>query len=220
MVSWLAAVAASTAICALASLKRALSPSGVAAAWLIGVAVVRAGTQWTSVLLAFFVSSTLVTRLGHRRKHALDPDYKPGGARNCGQVAGAGLAAALCCAAYVACRDLLPPSSQALPPCRMPSALLASFTASGDTWASELGILSRTAPVLVTTWRRVPAGTNGGVTVLGTVASAAGGVVVGLALWATSGFAGGAQCVALGLFGGLVGSLLDRASEIGLDVDI
>jgi len=53
----------------------------------------------------------------------------------------------------------------------------------GDTLASELGILSSTPPVLITTWKRVPPGTNGGMSVVGTTASIAGGFIMGLSLF-------------------------------------
>ena len=51
----------------------------------------------------------------------------------------------------------------------------------GDTLASELGILSRSQPRLVTQpWKVVPKGTNGGISPLGLVVSALGGTLIGL----------------------------------------
>ncbi|BGP03928.1 hypothetical protein NBRC10513v2_007670 [Rhodotorula toruloides] len=50
----------------------------------------------------------------------------------------------------------------------------------GDTFASELGILSSRPPILLTTLRPCPRGTNGGVSAWGTLVSLLGGVLVGL----------------------------------------
>jgi uncharacterized membrane protein len=66
-----------------------------------------------------------------------------------------------------------------------PSALACSLiahhaTSLADTLASELGILSKGRPILITTGRSVPPGTNGGVTLMGTGCSALGGFIIGL----------------------------------------
>ena len=52
----------------------------------------------------------------------------------------------------------------------------------GDTLASELGILSKEEPRLVTTFRKVPRGTNGGMSGFGTMCSVLGGAVIGLVM--------------------------------------
>lgn len=51
----------------------------------------------------------------------------------------------------------------------------------GDTWASELGTAFGTDdPILITSWRRVPRGTNGGISLIGTIFSTLGGLCIGI----------------------------------------
>ncbi|GAA5982880.1 hypothetical protein JCM10908_006820 [Rhodotorula pacifica] len=96
----------------------------------------------------------------------------------------------------------------------------------GDTFASELGILSSGPPILITTLRPCPRGTNGGISAWGTLVSLLGGLFVGvlalisLALQGQAtacavgaeGVAGlrwAAELLALGAVSGFGGSLID-----------
>jgi uncharacterized protein (TIGR00297 family) len=57
--------------------------------------------------------------------------------------------------------------------------IMANYTAvAADTLSSELGILSKSKPVLITTLRTVPPGTNGGVTFAGLQAGVGGAAVI------------------------------------------
>jgi uncharacterized protein (TIGR00297 family) len=80
-------------------------------------------------------------------------------------------------------------------------------TANADTWATEIGARSSATPRLITNGTRVPAGTDGGMTLLGTAGGTAGaGFIAGLSLVLTG---RGALLIALaGVFGMLLDSLL------------
>lgn len=89
----------------------------------------------------------------------------------------------------------------------------------GDTWASELGILSTTDPILITTGRRVPKGTNGGISATGTFASIAAGFLIGVVYFLGSlpfsispyGTSSPPQwpIIILATFAGFIGSIVD-----------
>ncbi|MFN2399086.1 MAG: DUF92 domain-containing protein [Gemmatimonadaceae bacterium] len=161
------------ALCAAAvSLRfRLLSRSGAIAAAILGTLAVMAGWSWGVLLMAFFASSSALTRMGIDIKEArTNRIVSKRGARDPVQVLANGAvlgAAALASLLIVQWHGWLAIGAGAI------------AAATADTWATELGILSGLQPRMLTTLRKVPPGTSGGITIAGLLGSAAGSVFVG-----------------------------------------
>jgi uncharacterized protein (TIGR00297 family) len=157
-------------------------------------------------LIALFLLTFSATRFGRAKKQRLGIG-EDGRGRNGAQVAAnlgiAGLAAA------AALGHRLPGAWCAV----VVVAALAEATA--DTLASELGEVLGGEPLLLTTGRRVAPGSNGAVSVAGTLAGTGGAVVVVLVAVATLGLSlHSALSAGFGAFAGLfVDSLLGATAE-------
>ncbi len=201
--------ALSVAIAGLGYRAGALAPSGFVGAVVVGTLIFGlGGGTWGLLLILFFVSSSVLSRYRESDKRALAGKFVKGRRRDLGQtVANGGVGGLLAVA-------------QALQPSALWAAsFLGSMAAvNADTWATELGTLSPTEPRLLSTGRKVPAGTSGAVSPLGTAASVAGAGLIGLAamaLFAADRLIGGAGpspqawTLPAGLVGGVGGSLVD-----------
>jgi uncharacterized protein (TIGR00297 family) len=190
--------------------KRSLSRSGVAGAIILGTLVFALGGWIRGLLLiAFFVSSSLLSRYKEAEKEDLAEKFAKGHQRDLGQALANGGWGAILAVLY-----LLHPH-----PLLFIAFVGAMATVNADTWATEVGVLSSTMPRLVTSGQPVPVGTSGGVTSLGTLAALAGGLFIGLvafvlrllkSLWQTGQWAGADLWLLLfaGL-GGLAGCFFD-----------
>jgi uncharacterized membrane protein len=78
--------------------------------------------------------------------------------------------------------------------------------AAADTWATEIGTLYGGTPRSILTWRPVPAGTSGGVSAIGTLASVAGAIFIAVIVRILGWTPRVANMVALG---GIVGAMVD-----------
>ncbi len=201
----------SLVIAALAYRRGSLKLSGAIGAVLIGsVVFAGGGLTWGLVLIAFFVTSSALSHWQARVKEPLAEKFQKGTRRDIGQVLANGGWGALIALAYA-----LDPQ-----PLWFVAYVGAMATVNADTWATELGVLSREPPKLVTTGRLVAVGTSGGVTPLGVLAAFGGACLIGalafglswLDPWAPSRPASSSNLIFLipvAAFAGMLGSLFD-----------
>lgn len=155
----------------------ALSKSGALATVVIGSIVFGlGGWRWSPAVLFFFLSSSLLSKIGQIKKKKLQDVFQKNEKRDGVQVLANGLVSSLC----VVFNLLIP---QPL----WYSLYLASLSAANaDTWATELGVLSNSTPILITSGRPVPTGTSGGLSWIGSMAALAGAIslsAVGVWFW-------------------------------------
>jgi uncharacterized protein (TIGR00297 family) len=193
----LAGLAAATLIAGAAWRARSLSAHGAVAAVVVGTVCVAAGWSWGALLIAFFVTATALSRVRRREKERRTGGVvAKGGERDARQVLANGGLFTL-----AALGSLLAPS-----PLWGAAGAGAIAAATADTWATEIGTLSRRPPWMITTGRPAAPGTSGAVTVLGTVASVGGALFVAVLALA----AGWGAPAALGaVLGGVAGSAAD-----------
>lgn len=194
------------ALIALVAYRRgSLSRSGVAGAVLIGTTVFGlGGWAWGILLVAFFVSSSALSHFNENRKAALAEKFSKGSQRDVWQTLANGGAGALCVIGYA-----LTPN-----PLWWAAYVGAIASVNADTWATELGVLSRSAPRLITTGRLVEVGTSGGVTATGMLAALGGAALIALL---AAGYVALVEqhtssvvwLILVGAMAGLAGSLLD-----------
>jgi len=174
----------------------ALTAGGARAAALVG-AVVLAGTSWAGGLLLglFFVSSSGLSRWAERR--APSPLDLKGTRRDAAQVMANGGAAMA--------GGVLALAAPELGLWVLAAALSA---AAADTWATSLGAFSRGEPRHLLTGLRVPRGTSGAVSWVGSLGAGGAAALMGAAATALAGPALGGAAFGLGVAGMLVDSVL------------
>jgi uncharacterized protein (TIGR00297 family) len=168
---------------------RSLSGSGALAATGVGTAILLGtGIPGMLALGAFFVGSSLISRVAPDRSAALDAK---GSTRDLWQVLANGGAAAI--------GALIPGAGL-----WVVAASLAA--AAADTWATSAGGWSRTPPRSIVSFRPVAPGTSGGITILGTCGAILGAALVGSA---AALLADGLPLLFLALVLGVLGMFVD-----------
>lgn len=178
---WLVAVGLNTVLIAIAFLspKKLLTPAGYLHAWALGVLIWGTlGWQGYLVVMFYFLVGSGVTRIGMAQKEAEGIAEKRSGMRGPENVWGSAAVAAIC-----ALGTLLP--SATVPTLSLLYlGYVASFsTKLSDTCASEVGKAYGKRTFLITTLQPVARGTEGAVSLEGTLAGIVASAAIALLGW-------------------------------------
>lgn len=177
---WLVAIGLNTILLGLAWIapKKLLTPAGLFHAWLLGVLILGTlGWQGYLVVMFYFLVGSSVTRIGMAQKEAEGIAEKRSGVRGPENVWGSALTAAVCALGVGILNSGLVIASD------LKFLLLLGYVASfstklADTTASEVGKAYGQRTFLITTLKPVARGTEGAVSLEGTMA----GVVASIAI--------------------------------------
>lgn len=196
------------AIAGVASFAGWMDRAGALSAVVIGVAItIGLGLPGLGVMVAFFVIGTAATKLGYRIKAARGIAQEKGGARGWRNAwANGGVPALL---ALLAGAAAVRPGAEDIALLFTVAYAAAVATAAADTCSSEVGKAYGRRTFLITTLRPVAPGTEGAVSLEGTLAGLAGGAVAGAVGAAVGLYA--VPMAALVAVAGLLGSLVESA---------
>jgi uncharacterized protein (TIGR00297 family) len=151
--------------------QKSLSASGSIGAMLVGTAVYAGfGVKGLIILGIFFATSSHWSKYKAASKAKLEDKLAKGSKRDWRQVFANGGAAAAFSLIYVFEHDII---------------WLIGFTvciasANSDTWASEIGPLSKKNPIDIRSFKRIEPGTSGAISLLGTNAALGGSLLIAL----------------------------------------
>jgi uncharacterized protein (TIGR00297 family) len=158
------------------------------------------GFPWAVLLLAFFISSSALSKMFKKRKASLAEKYAKGDRRDWGQVMANGALGAVLAVLYILLSH--------------PTWLWLGFAGAmaavnADTWSTELGVLSPIAPRMITDGRVVERGTSGGITLIGTLAALGGAAFIAAAALISRASPKWLLSLGIIVLAGLVGALID-----------
>ncbi|MDO5860044.1 TIGR00297 family protein [Methanobrevibacter sp.] len=174
--------------------RKSLDLFGSAVMIIMGIVIIfSAGTNWLLLIILFLVMSLVATKFSRKYKMSLG-EFE--GRRTSKNVISNGVVACFM-AAF---------GGYYLP--FVGGFIGAIATATADTLASEIGVLDQ-HPRLVTTFQKVDPGTNGAVSVLGTVSGMAGAAVIGIAAYFLGIVPNPVSSILVSIISGTVGCFMD-----------
>ncbi|MFN5980180.1 MAG: DUF92 domain-containing protein, partial [Pseudanabaena sp.] len=176
---WLIAIALNTFLGAIALIlpRKVLTTAGIYHAWILGIVIWGClGWQGYIVILSYLIIGSGVTRIGKEIKEAKGIAEKRDGARGPENLWGSAATGAVCAIGYA-----IEPS-----PLWLIAYVASLSTKLADTAASEIGKAYGKSTFLITTFKPVPAGTEGAVSLEGTIAGIIGSLLIAAISWAVS----------------------------------
>lgn len=150
---------------------KSLSKSGTLAAIFVGLAVYTGfGIMGLILLGTFFVSSSYWSKYKSSFKIKMEEKLAKGSRRDWRQVMANGGAAGL----FSIVHYFQPSTSWLL------GFMVCLASANSDTWASEIGSLSKKNPIYIRTFKRIEKGTSGAISLFGTVAAISGTLLIAI----------------------------------------
>ena len=176
---WSLAVSLNTLLLAIAFIapKKLLTTTGYLHAWVLGVIVWGSlGWQGYAVVMFYFLFGSGVTRIGIEQKEAEGIAEKRSGQRGPENVWGSALTATICALLTL----FVDATWQSL----LLLGYVSSFsTKLSDTTASEVGKAYGKSTFLITTLKPVPRGTEGAISLEGTLAGIVGSLLIAVLAW-------------------------------------
>ncbi|MCG8346123.1 MAG: DUF92 domain-containing protein [Chlorobiales bacterium] len=147
-----------------------LNNSGATATFLLGTTIFGiGGLVWTVPLLTFYLLSSILSKLGKKRKAQFDLVFEKGSQRDAGQVCANGGIAWIIMIVYSLTGE----------PAYFFAYLGTLAAVQSDTWATEIGTMWPNPKArLITTMKPVPVGTSGGVSFPGTLGAFIGALLI------------------------------------------
>ena len=181
LTNWLIAMALNAGLLGVAAIvpKKLLTPTGLAHAWVLGV-IVWGCLGWRGYLLVmfYFLVGSGITFVGKAQKEALGIAEARSGARGAGNVWGSALTGTIC-VLLILLFTLQNTGLEWIPALQL--GFVASFcTKLSDTCGTEIGKAYGQRTFLITTLKPVPRGTEGAVSLEGTLAGIVGSVAIAL----------------------------------------
>lgn len=162
--------------------KKLLTPAGLAHAWVLGVLLwLCVGWQGYVLVMLYFLLGSGVTFVGKAQKEALGIAEARSGARGPGNVWGSALVGALCALGIL---GLVLTRQSQMAILLLQLGFVASFcTKLSDTCGTEIGKAYGQRTFLITTLKPVPRGTEGAVSLEGTLAGVVGSLAIAVCAW-------------------------------------